>query len=142
MAYAVIFALFAGVSMAGYSIFLRLASPGLHPALGATIVTGVAFVANLALTLIVRATGSPITSTPRSIYLVIVVGLAAACADLFTLSAYANGLRVTSSFMISGTSTLLVLLVGFLVLRESFTSTKLLAAMLIATGVFLLQREA
>ena len=140
MAYAVIFALFAGVSMAGYSIFLRLASPGIHPALGATIVTGVAFVANLALTLILCATGSPIT--PRSIYLVIVVGLAAACADLFTLSAYANGLRVTSSFMISGTSTLLVLLVGFLVLRESFTSTKLLAAMLIATGVFLLQREA
>lgn len=134
-------ALFAGVSMAAYSIFLRLASPGIHPALGATIITGVAFLANLALTLTMRATGSPVTSTTQSVYLVIIVGLAAACADLFTLSAYASGLKVTSSFMIGGTSTGLVLLVGFMVLREPFTWTKLLAVGLIATGVFLLQRE-
>jgi drug/metabolite transporter (DMT)-like permease len=69
------------------------------------------------------------------------VGLAAACADFFTLSAYASGLRVTSSFVIGGTSTILVLLVGFMVLREPFTWTKLFAVALIAIGVFLLQRE-
>ena len=141
MAHYTMLALFAGVSMAAYSIFLRLASPGIHPALGATIITGVAFLANLALTLTMKATGSPVTFTTQSVYLVIVVGLAAACADLFTLSAYASGLKVTSSFMISGTSTGLVLLVGFMVLREPFTWTKLLAVALIATGVFLLQRE-
>ena len=141
MAHYTMLALFAGVSMAAYSIFLRLASPGIHPALGATIITGVAFLANLALTLTMRATGSPVTSTTQSVYLVIIVGLAAACADLFTLSAYASGLKVTSSFMIGGTSTGLVLLVGFMVLREPFTWTKLLAVGLIATGVFLLQRE-
>ena len=141
MAHYTMLALFAGVSMAAYSIFLRLASPGIHPALGATIITGVAFLANLALTLAMRATGSPVTFTTQSVYLVIIVGLAAACADLFTLSAYASGLKVTSSFMISGTSTALVLLVGFMVLREPFTWTKLLAVGLIATGVFLLQRE-
>ena len=141
MAHYTMLALFAGVSMAAYSIFLRLASPGIHPALGATIITGVAFLANLALTLTMRATGSPVTFTTQSVYLVIIVGLAAACADLFTLSAYASGLKVTSSFMISGTSTGLVLLVGFMVLREPFTLTKLLAVGLIATGVFLLQRE-
>ncbi len=141
MAHYTMLALFAGVSMAAYSIFLRLASPGIHPALGATIITGVAFLANLALTLTMKATGSPVTFTTQSVYLVIIVGLAAACADLFTLSAYASGLKVTSSFMISGTSTALVLLVGFMVLREPFTWTKLLAVGLIATGVFLLQRE-
>ena len=141
MAHYTMLALFAGVSMAAYSIFLRLASPGIHPALGATIITGVAFLANLALTLTMRATGSPVTFTTQSVYLVIIVGLAAACADLCTLSAYASGLKVTSSFMISGTSTGLVLLVGFMVLREPFTWTKLLAVGLIATGVFLLQRE-
>ena len=141
MAHYTMLALFAGVSMAAYSIFLRLASPGIHPALGATIITGVAFLANLGLTLTMKATGAPVTFTPQSVYLVIIVGLAAACADLFTLSAYASRLKVTSSFMISGTSTGLVLLVGFLVLREPFTWTKLLAVGLIATGVFLLQRE-
>jgi uncharacterized membrane protein len=141
MAHHLTFALFAGVSMATYSIFLRLASAGIHPALGATIITGVAFLANLALTITMKATGSPIAFTTRSLYLVIVVGLAAACADLFTLSAYASGLKVTSSFVIGGTSTALVLLIGFIVLREPFTWMKLFSIGLIATGIFLLQRE-
>jgi multidrug transporter EmrE-like cation transporter len=67
--------------------------------------------------------------------------VAAAGADLFTLSAYASGLRVTSSFVIGGTSTALVLLVGFVLLKEPFTGLTLLAIALIATGIFLPQRE-
>src|SRR4029453_553081 len=141
MAHDLMFALLAGISMAAYSIFLRLASPGIHPGLGATIITGVAFLANLALTLTMRATGSPITFTAQSVYLVIVVGLAAACADLFTLSAYASGLKVTSSFVIGGTSTVLVLLIGVMVLRRSFTRMKLFTVRVIATDLFLLQGE-
>jgi drug/metabolite transporter (DMT)-like permease len=141
MAHDLMFAFLAGVSMAAYSIFLRLASPDIHPALGATIVTGVAFLANLALTLTMRATGSPIVFTPQSIHLVVLVGVAAACADFFTLSAYASGLKVTSSFMIGGTSTVLILLIGFIVLREPFTWMKLFAVGLIVSGIFVLQRE-
>ena len=76
-----------------------------------------------------------------SVALLVVVGVAAASADLFTLSAYAGGLRVTSSLVIGGTATGLVLLVGFLLLREPFSWSKLLAIGLIATGIFLLQRE-
>jgi uncharacterized membrane protein len=134
-------ALMAGAAMAAYSVFSRLASSGVHPALGATIITGVAFLVNVAVTVTLKATGAPITVTSRSLYFVVVVGLAAACADLFTLSAYANGLRVTSSFLIFGTSAALVLLVGFLVLREPFTWMKLFSVGLIAVGIFLLQRE-
>jgi uncharacterized membrane protein len=66
MTHALPFALLAGLSMATYSIFLRLASSGIHPALGATIITGVAFVVNLTLTLVMRATGAPIAVTSRS----------------------------------------------------------------------------
>ncbi len=65
---------------------------------------------------------------------------AASLVNLFTLLAYASGLRVTSSFVIAGTSTTLVLLVGFLVLREPFTWRKLVAVALIAAGTVLLQR--
>lgn len=141
MTHDLIFALLAGVAMATYSIFLKLASPGIHPLLGATIITGVAFLANLALTVTAKASGASITLTTQSLYFVGVVGLAAACADLFTLSAYASGLRVTSTLMIGGTSTAVVLLVGFLVLREAFTWGKLCALVLIFTGIVLLQRE-
>jgi multidrug transporter EmrE-like cation transporter len=66
--------------------------------------------------------------------------VATACANLFNLAAYANGLKVTSSFLISGISAILILLVGFLILKEPFTWTKLLAIGLILTGIFLLQR--
>jgi drug/metabolite transporter (DMT)-like permease len=75
-----------------------------------------------------------------SVYSLVVVGVATACVNLFTLLAYASGLRVTSSFVIGGTSTLLVLLVGFMFLREPFTWRKLFAVGLIAAGTFLLQR--
>jgi len=141
MAHDLTFALLAGFAMAMYSIFLKLASPGIHPALGATIVTGVAFLANLALTVTLKASGTPITLSRQSLYFVIIVGLAAACADLSTLSAYASGLKVTSTFVIGGTSTALVLLIGFMVLKDPFTWMKLFAIGLIAAGIFLLQRE-
>jgi uncharacterized membrane protein len=140
MAQALLFALLAGCAMATYSIFMRLASSGIHPALGATIVTGVAFLVNLTVTIVMKVSGAPIVLTSTSLYFVIVVGVAAAAADLFTLSAYASGLKVTSTFVIGGMSTLLVLLIGFIVLREPFSWLKLLSVALIATGVYLLQR--
>jgi uncharacterized membrane protein len=136
-----LFAMLAGVSMATYTVFLRLASPDIHPALGAAIITGVAFVVNVSLALTLAASGAAIAYTTTSLIFVAVVGVAAACADLFTLTAYARGLRITSSFMISGTSTALVLAIGFALLKEPFSWVKLLAIGLIVTGIYLLQRE-
>ena len=137
---ALAYALGAGVSMAAYIIGLRLGSSGTHPALGTAIVTGIAFLINVVVTLSVRATGAPVTFSMTSGYCLLVVGVATACVNLFTLLAYANGLRVTSSFVIGGTSTILVLLIGFVLLKETFTWRKLFAVALIATGTFLLQR--
>jgi len=133
------YALLAGVSMATYVIGLRLASSETHPALGTALVTGIAFLLNVAVTLAIKATGAPVSFSMKSVYFLLVVGVATACVNLFTLSAYASGLRVTSSFVIGGTSTILVLLVGFTFLKEPFTWTKLLAIGLIAAGTFLLR---
>jgi drug/metabolite transporter (DMT)-like permease len=90
-------------------------------------------------TISIRATGAPVSFSIKSLYFLLVVGAATACVNLFTLSAYASGLRVTSSFVIGGTSTILVLLVGFMFLKEPFTWTKLFAIGLIAAGTFLLR---
>ena len=127
--------------MATYILVSRVAAPGIHPVLGAAVITGAAFVVNGAVLLIVRAGGGTLTATTRSVALLVIVGAAAACADLFTLSAYTRGLKATSSLVIGGTSTVLVVVVGFLILREPFTWTKLLALALIAAGIALLQRE-
>ncbi len=104
------------------------------------IVTGIAFLINVVVTLSIRATGAPIAFSMKSVYFLVVVGVATACVNLFTLLAYASGLRVTSSFVIGGTSTVLVLLIGFIVLGEPFTWRKLFAVALIAAGTFVLQR--
>ena len=127
--------------MATYIVFSRLAAAGIHPALGAVVITGAAFVVNAAVVLVMRGAGVSLTGSSRSVALLAIVGVAAACADLFTLSAYARGLQATSSFVIGGTSTALVLIVGFLVLREPFSWIKLVAIGLIAAGIYLLQRE-
>jgi bacterial/archaeal transporter family protein len=134
------YALGAGVSMATYIIGARLGSSGTHPALGTAIITGIAFLLNVLLTLSIRVTGAPIAFSMESAYSLVVVGVATACVNLFTLLAYAHGLRVTSSFVIGGTSTVLVLLIGFVFLREPFTWRKLFAVALIAAGTFLLQQ--
>ena len=141
MSAALTFALLAGGAMAAYIVFSRLAAPGIHPVLGAVVITGAAFVVNGAVALATRVAGVSMTGSASSVALLAIVGAAAACADLFTLSAYARGLQVTSSFIISGTSAALVLIVGFLVLRDPFTWMKLVAIGLIAAGIYLLQRE-
>jgi drug/metabolite transporter (DMT)-like permease len=133
------YALLAGVSMAAYIVALRLASTGTHPVLGTAVITGVAFLINVVVALSIRATGAPIAFSMKSFYFLLVVGVATAGVNLFTLLAYASGLRVTSSFVIGGTSTILVLLIGFMFLKEPFTWTKLLAVGLIALGTFLLR---
>ena len=109
--------------------------------LGAVVITGAAFVVNGVVAVAARAAGASLTGSFRSVALLAIVGAAAACADLFTLSAYGRGLKVTSSFVIGGTSAALVLLIGFLVLREPFTWIKMAAILLIAAGIYLLQRE-
>jgi drug/metabolite transporter (DMT)-like permease len=129
----------AGVSMAIYIIGLRLASPDVHPALGTAIITGIACLINIVVTLSLWAGGTPIALSVRSLNFLAVVGVATAAVNLFTLLAYGSGLRVTSSFVIGGTSTLLVLLVGFLFLKEPFTWTRLFAIGLIVGGTLLLR---
>ena len=135
------FALLAGASMATYILVSRLAAPGIHPVIGAAVITGAAFVVNGAVLLVAKVTGGTLTASARSVALLVIVGAAAACADLFTLSAYTRGLQATSSLVIGGTSTVLVVVIGFLVLREPFTLLKLLALVLIAAGIALLQHE-
>ena len=137
---AFLYAVVAGVSLATYVIAARLGATGTHPVLGTTIVTGIAFLINAFLIFCLRTAGSPLPFAPKSTVSLVVVGVATASVNLFTLLAYAHGLRVTSSFVIGGTSTLVVLLVGFLLLREPFSWTKLLAIALIAAGTVLLQR--
>ena len=141
MSVALAFALLAGGAMATYIIFSRLAASGIHPALGAVVITGAAFVVNAGVALAMHGSGASLTGSSRSVALLAIVGAAAACADLFTLSAYSRGLQATSSFVIGGTSTVLVLLVGFLALREPFSLMKLVAVGLIMAGIYLLQRE-
>jgi uncharacterized membrane protein len=133
------YAVLAGASMATYIIAARMASPGIHPALGTAIITGIACLIAAMVTLSIRITGAPVAFSMKGFLLMALVGVATACINLFTLLAYASGLRVTSSFVIGGTSAALVLLIGFLFLKEPFTWTKLFAIGLITAGTFLLR---
>jgi drug/metabolite transporter (DMT)-like permease len=78
----------------------------------------------------------------EAVWLLVIAGIAAAGIDIFGLLAYERGLRITSSIIIGGTSTALVLVVGFLLLREPITWTRVLAIALVATGILLFQLEA
>ena len=138
---AVLFAMLAGVSAATWTICLKLGSTRISATLGAMVITAVAFVVNSVALLVMRAHGHAIVLERDALWSLAAAGVAAAGVDVFALLAYERGLRVTSSLIIGGTSTALVLLVGFLALHEPLTWVRALAIALIAAGMFLLQTQ-
>ena len=138
---AVLFALFAGVSAATWTVCLKLASSKIHPALGAIVITSAALVVNSVALLVMRARGHEIALRADALWLLVLAGVAASGVDIFGLLAYERGLRLTSGLIISGTSAALVLLIGFVFLREPATWPRLLAVLLIAGGILLLHAQ-
>jgi drug/metabolite transporter (DMT)-like permease len=130
-----------GASAATWTICLKLGSTKINAALGAMVLTGVALVVNTLVMLALRARGHEIALNREGLWLLALAGIAASGVDIFGLLAYERGLRATSSFIITGTSTVLVLLVGFVALHEPFSGMRLLAILMIAAGMLLLQAQ-
>ncbi len=141
MSRAVLFAILAGASAATWTVCLKLASTKITPALGALVITTGALVANSIVLLATRAHGHEIVFAREALWLMVLAGVAAAGVDVLSLLAYDRGLKVTSSFFIGGTSTVLVLLTGFLLLHEPITWSRVLAIGLIVSGMLLLQAQ-
>jgi len=125
----------------GVTLVPLVLSASISAALGALVITTVALVVNSLALLATRAGGQEIVFTREALWLMALAGVAASGVDIFGLLAYDRGLKVTSSFFIGGTSTLLVVLVGFLLFQEPFTWTRLLAIGLIVGGSLLLQGQ-
>jgi uncharacterized membrane protein len=141
MGSAILFAVLGGAAAATWTICLKLGSTKVNAALGAMVITGVAFLVNSVVMLSMRAHGHEIALRAEAVWLLVFAGIAAAGIDIFGLLAYERGLRITSSIIMGGTSTALVLMVGFLLLREPITWTRVLAIVFIAAGIFLFQLE-
>ena len=141
MTSAIVFALLAGTSAATWTLCLKLGSTKINAALGAVVIAAVACVVNAIALLAMRAQGHEIVFKREALLLLVVAGIAAAGVDVFSLLAYERGLRMTSSMIVGGTSTALVLLVGFVALQEPLTGTRVLAIALIAAGTLLFQAQ-
>ena len=141
MSGAILFAVLAGVSAATWTVCLKMASTKISAALGALVITGVALGVNSLALLASRAHGHEIVFTRDALLLMALAGVAASGVDIFGLLAYDRGLKVTSSFYIGGTSTVLVLLAGFLLFQEPFTWVRLLAIALIVGGSLMLYTQ-
>lgn len=141
MSSAILLAVGAGAAAATWTICVKLGSGNITAALGAMIITGAAFVANALVLVFMRANGHEIAFKPEAFWLLAMAGVAASGVDIFALLAYERGLKVTSSLIISGTSTALVLLIGFVALHEPVTWARLLGIALILAGMLLLQAQ-
>jgi uncharacterized membrane protein len=141
LASGMLFAVLAGMSAAAWTVCLKLGATKVNVALGAMTVTAVAFVVNSIVLLTMRARGQEIVVRPEALWLLVVAGVAAAGVDIFALTAYERGLRVSSSLVIGATSTALVLLVGVITFQDPLTPARVAGIGLIAAGVFLLQAQ-
>jgi uncharacterized membrane protein len=103
-----LFAVLAGASAATWTLCLKLGSTKINAALGAMVITAVAFVVNTIAMLTMRAQGHEIVLRQEAFGLLTIAGIAAAGVDVFALLAYERGLPITASLIIGGTSTALV----------------------------------
>jgi uncharacterized membrane protein len=136
-----LFALAAGTMSASYAILIRLGSGSINPALGALIISGVALPFTAIVFTILRVWHPGTMITPKGVSLMMLAGIAAASTTVFGLLAYARGFKLSSSPLITATQMSVVLLVGFVFLKEPFTIGRLLALILIALGIWALQRQ-
>ena len=138
---AMLFAVLAGASAATWALCLKLGSTKVSAAAGSLVVTTAALVANAGILLAMRARGQEIVFDMRAFWLMALAGVAAAGVDIFSLLAYDRGLRISSSLIVGGTSTALLLLIGFAAFHDPLTWSRLLALGLIAAGIVILQTQ-
>ena len=131
----------AGTMSASYAILLRLGAGTINPALGALIISGVALPFTAIVFAFLRIWHPGTIITTKGLSLMILAGVAAASTTIFGLLAYARGFKLSSSPIITATQMSLVLLVGFVFLKEPFSLRRLVALAFIVFGIFLLQRQ-
>jgi uncharacterized membrane protein len=136
-----LFALAAGTMSASYAILLRLGAGSINPALGALVISGVALPFTAIVFAILRVWHPGTTITTKGMSLMILAGIAAASQTVLALLAYASGFKLSSSPLITATQMSVVLLVGFVFLKEPFSIGRLLALILIVLGILVLQRQ-
>ena len=136
-----LFAIAAGTMSASYAIFLRLGAGSINPAVGALIISGVALPFTAIVFAILRVWHPSTMVTSKGLSLMVLAGVAAASTTIFGLLAYARGFKLSSSPLITATQMSVVMLVGFVLLKEPFTLGRLLALILIALGILVLQRQ-
>jgi uncharacterized membrane protein len=124
-----------------YAILLRLGAGSINPALGALIISGVALPFTAVVFAILRVWHPGAMVTNKGLSLMILAGVAAASTTVFGLLAYARGFKLSSSPIITATQMGVVLLVGFVFLKEPFSIGRLLALILIVLGIVVLQRQ-
>jgi uncharacterized membrane protein len=137
---ALLFAVAAGTTSASYAICLRLAAGAISPALGALIVSATALPITVATFIAIRMIAPGLTFTIRGGVLMVLAGIAAASTTVFVLLAYSRGFQLSSSPVVTAIQMSVVLLVGFVWLREPLGAGRLIGLGLIASGIVLLQR--
>ena len=136
-----LFAFAAGAMSASYAILLRLGAGSINPAVGALVIFGVALPFTAIVFVVLRIWHPGTMITTKGMSLMILAGIAAASTTIFGLLAYARGFKLSSSPLITATQMSVVLLVGFMFLKEPFSLGRLLALILIVIGILVLQRQ-
>ena len=134
-------AIAAGTMSASYAVLLRLGAGSINPTLGALIISGMALPFTAIVFAILRLWHPGTMITTKGLSLMMLAGIAAASTTIFGLLAYAKGFKLSSSPIITATQMSVVLLVGFVFLKEPFGIGRLLALTLIVLGILILQRQ-
>ena len=127
----------AAFAAGAYSIFQRIAAPGIHQAFGALLIALIAAILSFAVLLLTRG-GRPLYAEQSVFLYIALIGAAAFAVDYFSLQAYSRGLSISVGGPIFiGVGIATASLAGF-VMGESVTIAKLTGILLVVIGAIVL----
>lgn len=134
-------AVLTALCLAGYNLFIKLASEHLSPALGAVVLQVAAAALGAGWLLWLKLQGQAVSVSGRGLGLAVLAGVGVGLAEILTFVVFQRG--VPSSVgtpVIVGGSVLLTAMLGVALLRESLTLPQAAGLVLVVVGIGLLAR--
>lgn len=124
-----------------YNILIKLASTHIQQLAGAVILQVTAFVLGVLWLVFMRQKGGEVEVTTKGVWLAILAGVFVGLAEIFSFVVFSKGVPASAGIpVIIGGSVLIATLAGFFWLQETMTLPRVLGAVLIIAGIWMLSR--
>lgn len=135
------FAILAGTSFGFYNFFVKLASDKLSPTIALMFIAGSSFLIATISTILFKISGQQLTFSKGAMWLPICAGVFTGIAEILYIFMFAKNAPLNIGVpIVIGVSTIIVVLLGLVFLKESLGAVKIVGICVTILGLLILAR--